>query len=49
MKAAVLTEYRKDFEITEVQDPTITEPNDVIVRVGACGTGSSTRPTRRLI
>jgi NAD+-dependent secondary alcohol dehydrogenase Adh1 len=37
MKAAVLTGYRKDFEITEVQDPTITEPNDVIVRVGAAG------------
>lgn len=37
MRAAVLTEYHKDFEITEVEDPTITEPNDVIVRVGAAG------------
>ncbi|WP_439029091.1 NAD(P)-dependent alcohol dehydrogenase [Gordonia terrae] len=37
MKAAVLTEYRRDFEITEVQDPTITAPDEAIVRVGAAG------------
>jgi NAD+-dependent secondary alcohol dehydrogenase Adh1 len=37
MRAALLTQYREDFTIGEVPDPTITSPNDVIVRVGAAG------------
>ena len=37
MKAALLTDYRKDWELGDAPDPTITDPNDVIVRVGAAG------------
>ena len=37
MRAALLTQYREDFTIGTVPDPTITSPNDVIVRVGAAG------------
>lgn len=37
MRAALLTQYREDFTIGEVPEPTITSPNDVIVRVGAAG------------
>ncbi len=37
MRAALLTQYREDFVIGSVPDPTITSPNDVIVRVGAAG------------
>ena len=37
MRAALLTQYREDFSIGEVPEPTITSPNDVIVRVGAAG------------
>ena len=37
MKAALLAEYHKDFVVDDVPDPTITAPDDVIVRVGAAG------------
>jgi NAD+-dependent secondary alcohol dehydrogenase Adh1 len=37
MKAALLSEYRKDWVMGQVQDPVITDPDDVVVRVGAAG------------
>ena len=37
MKAALLTGYDQDLEITDVPDPTVTGPLDVIVRIGAAG------------
>lgn len=37
MRAALLTGYEKDFEVATIDDPTITAPNDVIVKVGAAG------------
>lgn len=37
MKAAVLEQYRSDWVIGDVPDPTVTGPDDVIVRVGAAG------------
>ncbi len=37
MHAAQLVSYEKDFQIRQVDDPTVTDPHDVIVRVGAAG------------
>ena len=37
MRAALLTGYRRDFEIGSVADPCITDPLDVIVQVEAAG------------
>jgi NAD+-dependent secondary alcohol dehydrogenase Adh1 len=37
MRAALLSEYHKDFVVDTVPDPEITAPDDVIVRVGAAG------------
>ena len=37
MKAALLAGYRDDWVVDDVPDPTITAPDDVIVRVGAAG------------
>lgn len=37
MKAALLTGYTQDFQIGVVPDPTVTGPNDVIIKVGAAG------------
>lgn len=37
MRAALLTGYKKNFEIGEIPDPVITHPDDVIVKVGAAG------------
>jgi hypothetical protein len=37
MRAALLTQDREDVTVGEVPDPTITSPDDVIVRVGATG------------
>jgi D-arabinose 1-dehydrogenase-like Zn-dependent alcohol dehydrogenase len=34
MRAALLTGYEKDFEIATIDDPTITSPNDVIIKGG---------------
>ena len=51
MRAALLTQYREDFVIGSVPDPTITSPNDVIVRVVAAGPaaeGEGAAPGRRV-
>jgi NAD+-dependent secondary alcohol dehydrogenase Adh1 len=37
MKAALLAEYHRDWFVDEIPDPVITDPQDVIVRVGAAG------------
>jgi len=37
MRAAQLVSYEKDFQTNQVDDPTVTDPLDVIVRVGAAG------------
>lgn len=37
MRAALLTQYREDFAMGDVPDPTISSPTDVVVRVGAAG------------
>jgi NAD+-dependent secondary alcohol dehydrogenase Adh1 len=37
MRAAQLVSYEKDFQVNQVDDPNITAPHDVIVRVGAAG------------
>lgn len=37
MRAALLTDYNTDFQVETIPDPTITSPNDVIVKVGAAG------------
>jgi Zn-dependent alcohol dehydrogenases len=37
MKAAMLHAYHEDLVVEDVPDPTLTSPNDVIVRIGAAG------------
>jgi NAD+-dependent secondary alcohol dehydrogenase Adh1 len=37
VRAALLTDYHKDFQVDTVPDPEITAADDVIVRVGAAG------------
>ncbi len=37
MRAAQLVSYEKDFQVRQVDDPAVTDPLDVIVRVGAAG------------
>jgi NAD+-dependent secondary alcohol dehydrogenase Adh1 len=37
MKAALLAGYHEDWVVDDVPDPTITAPDDVVVRVGAAG------------
>lgn len=37
MRAAQLVSYEQDFQVNDVDDPSITAPHDVIVRVGAAG------------
>jgi NAD+-dependent secondary alcohol dehydrogenase Adh1 len=37
MKAALLTSYNQDWELSEVPDPEILAPDEVIIRIGAAG------------
>lgn len=37
MKAALVAEFRRDWILDDVPDPTISAPDDVIVKVGAAG------------
>jgi NAD+-dependent secondary alcohol dehydrogenase Adh1 len=37
MKAARLHDYHKDLEVDEVEEPKVSGPHDVIVRIGAAG------------
>jgi NAD+-dependent secondary alcohol dehydrogenase Adh1 len=37
MRAAQLVSYENDFQINQIDDPTVTDPHDVIVKVGAAG------------
>lgn len=37
MRAAQLVSYERDFQVNQVPDPTVTDPHDVIVKVGAAG------------